>query len=293
MTMLMRGASSLGLVLAVSGTSIAAVQVARHRPIVGSTLAKRWMTWAVLAPIWLAASVWTAGRVVTLTAFAVVGAVEFGRLVRSFTVGDRCMLAVTASMSVVASSALGVDPLVLAVIVALSSLAVPLLSQDVVDGPSRIGGVAIGFIFVVLPFVLLDGFATRFGGAAFFTVGLAVALSDVAAFALGSTIGRRRIAPVLSPNKTMAGTVGNLIGSVSGVGLAVAAGIAPLSLWWIAPVVAFGAIAGDLFVSLLKREAGVKDAGSWLPGFGGLLDRIDSLLVTSLLVFAVTGIGGI
>ena len=59
-----------------------------------------------------------------------------------------------------------------------------------------------------------------------------------------------------------------------------------------APVVAVVAIGGDLLISLFKRARGVKDAGSWLPGFGGLLDRVDSLLVSTLLVFVVASLIG-
>ena len=292
MTLVTQGATSLGAVLAISGVSIVTFQVARRRRILGSTLAKRWMTWAVLAPIWLVASVWAPGRTAILTGFAVVAAVEFGRLDRSLTAPDRWLIAAWATISVPAFSFFGVDPLQLVVLAVLSSLVVPLVTQDVSEGPSRIAGVTIAFVVVVLPFVVLDQFATQLGGAAFFTVGLAVALSDVLAFVLGSTIGRRRIAPVLSPNKTVAGTVGNVIGASAGVGISMAVGIAAVGMWWIAPVVVVGAVVGDLFISLMKRNAGVKDAGSWLPGFGGLLDRIDSLLVSALLLYAAMGLVG-
>jgi phosphatidate cytidylyltransferase len=76
--------------------------------------------------------------------------------------------------------------------------------------------------------------------------------------------------------------VGNLLGA--GLGLALLAFALPptyprLALAGLAPLVAVGAIWGDLLESLIKRECEVKDAGTWLPGFGGLLDRIDSLVL--------------
>jgi phosphatidate cytidylyltransferase len=111
-------------------------------------------------------------------------------------------------------------------------------------------------------------------------VGLAVALSDVAAFTCGKLFGRRPLAPSVSPNKTWEGAVGNYLGAAAAIGIMrfAVAGL-PLETQVLLPVViATAALFGDLFESLLKRSSGVKDAGSWLPGFGGLLDRIDSLL---------------
>ena len=126
----------------------------------------------------------------------------------------------------------------------------------------------------------------------FFALGLAVAFSDVAAFVFGSAFGRRRFVTALSPNKTIAGLCGNLLGATLAVVAASATGIVGWDIIWMAPVVAVGAIGGDLLISLFKRARGVKDAGSWLPGFGGLLDRVDSLLVSTLLVFVVASLIG-
>lgn len=107
-----------------------------------------------------------------------------------------------------------------------------------------------------------------------------VMVADTFAFAAGSALGRRRLAPRLSPNKTVEGAAGAILGGVVG-----AAGmrLAGLELPW-AAVVALGAaiagtaILGDLAESLLKRWAGVKDSGRLFPGHGGMLDRLDSLL---------------
>jgi phosphatidate cytidylyltransferase len=117
-------------------------------------------------------------------------------------------------------------------------------------------------------------------------VGVAVAFGDVGAWCGGTALGRRgplarRLSP-LSPNKTWAGAVG--AAAATAAALAAVGAFTPV-LW--AAVLA-GCVLGDLVESMVKREAGVKDAGSWLPGFGGLLDRIDSLLVALLLVMVVT-----
>ena len=105
---------------------------------------------------------------------------------------------------------------------------------------------------------------------------------------VGRRFGRTPLAPQLSPTKTREGVVGNVLGAA--VGLAPFAGLlmpdfGPLSLLVIVVLVAIGALWGDLFESAVKREAGVKDAARWLPGFGGILDRIDSLLLVVPLVY--------
>jgi phosphatidate cytidylyltransferase len=103
---------------------------------------------------------------------------------------------------------------------------------------------------------------------------------DVVGFFVGSQFGRSRVAPNVSPNKTIAGTVGGMVASVL-FGWAVAGAISP----WnhktglvLGLLVAAGAFLGDLCESMIKRDLGVKDFGSLLPGHGGVLDRFDGLL---------------
>ena len=105
--------------------------------------------------------------------------------------------------------------------------------------------------------------------------------SDTGAYAVGRLIGRHRMAPTLSPNKTWEGAAGGLIVSVAAM-LAVGAWLELGVVFWqylvVAVVVAVVAQLGDLFESFLKRRADAKDSGSIMPGHGGLLDRIDSIL---------------
>jgi len=77
----------------------------------------------------------------------------------------------------------------------------------------------------------------------------------------------------LSPNKTVGGLVGAVLGAI--LVLTLLGSVTP----GLVLAVALGGVLGDLLESMVKRQAGVKDAGSWLPGFGGLLDRVDSLLL--------------
>ena len=115
-----------------------------------------------------------------------------------------------------------------------------------------------------------------------------MALSDVVAFTVGKALGGPKLAPRISPNKTWAGLAGNFIGAYAGVGLMYFA-LPPRMDWQamalLPVVIAIGAVWGDLFESSLKREFMAKDAGAWLPGFGGLLDRADSLVVTIPLIY--------
>jgi phosphatidate cytidylyltransferase len=113
---------------------------------------------------------------------------------------------------------------------------------------------------------------------------LAVVLStwagDSAAYLTGRAFGRHKLAAVVSPNKTIEGSLGGLLASVI-VGAAVFAVSGALPLWAGAVigagVGAFGQL-GDLSESFLKRQAGVKDSGNLIPGHGGMLDRVDALL---------------
>jgi phosphatidate cytidylyltransferase len=119
---------------------------------------------------------------------------------------------------------------------------------------------------------------------------------DIAALYAGRAWGRHKLAPTISPNKTWEGSVASVVGSV-----AVAAGLLELAeylgrwnsvvlsyvdeVWWywlvLAVVVNIAAQVGDLAESALKRSAGVKDSGTLLPGHGGVLDRIDALLLAA------------
>jgi len=105
--------------------------------------------------------------------------------------------------------------------------------------------------------------------------------SDTAAFFSGHLFGRRRLAPSLSPGKTVEGAVGGLVGGAIAAVIVRALGLPRLPLSHaigLGLVVSAMGIVGDLAESLLKRWAGVKDSGSLFPGHGGMLDRLDSLL---------------
>ena len=115
-----------------------------------------------------------------------------------------------------------------------------------------------------------------------------VKMSDTAAYFTGKTLGRRKLAARLSPGKTVEGAVGSLVGGCLGTATIIFV-VSPLicgltiekQWWWFlvygVTITLFG-IVGDLAESLLKRDAEIKDSSSWIPGMGGLLDVVDSLV---------------
>lgn len=115
--------------------------------------------------------------------------------------------------------------------------------------------------------------------------------TDIGAYFAGRNFGRRKLAPSISPNKTVEGLYGGIAGAALFGGLW--AGLTGLgtSLYLFAPLFAVAAQGGDLFESAIKRRAGVKDSGNWLPGHGGLLDRLDGLIPVAVLTAAVQAIG--
>ena len=109
-------------------------------------------------------------------------------------------------------------------------------------------------------------------------------MADVAAYFSGKAFGKHKLAPSISPGKTWEGAIGACIGVVLyGIALRLGFSFAPVALpLWVFALLVVTAISiiGDLYESMLKRQAGIKDSSNVLPGHGGVLDRIDSLTST-------------
>jgi phosphatidate cytidylyltransferase len=164
---------------------------------------------------------------------------------------------------------------------------------------STLGGVVyvgLPLAFVPLLRALGDGIPSEVGsgpGAAFFLPMAFVLLpllttwaADTAAYFVGHALGRTKLAPAVSPGKTVEGSLGGVVGAVAAAALVATLWLVDLPVRAV-PVgaaagiglgVAIVAQIGDLVESVLKREAGVKDSGQLLPGHGGILDRLDALL---------------
>lgn len=112
---------------------------------------------------------------------------------------------------------------------------------------------------------------------------LCVWICDSAAYYVGSTLGRRKLAPAISPNKTVEGSIGGAVGAVGAAVLLKTLNLVPWSITFVfgaGLAIALLAQVGDLAESMVKRDAGVKDSGSLIPGHGGIMDRVDALLFT-------------
>lgn len=130
-----------------------------------------------------------------------------------------------------------------------------------------------------------------------FLVLLSIMACDSLAYFLGSRFGRRSLAPAISPNKTCEGALGGVFGAVLG---ALFASVTFLPMLGLPDALAIGVLLGvvgqlgDLFESLLKRICQVKDSGGLIPGHGGVLDRLDSLLFAFPVAYSIVrwGYGG-
>lgn len=112
-------------------------------------------------------------------------------------------------------------------------------------------------------------------------------LNDVAQYIWGKTLGRRKVVPTVSPNKTVEGLMGGLL-TTTALAMLLGPVLTPLSFnHSIAAglMIAAGGFLGDITIGAVKRDIGVKDAGTMLPGHGGILDRVNSLTYTAPLFF--------
>jgi len=240
-------------------------------------LIQKWRTWVLIAPVvgfpmWIGEGT----TAVLAAALAVVAVIEYARLTQ-LGKADTCVLVALAVMYPLAAwlspSLLHLAPVVL-LLCALPSV----LGGDVENGAKRSAFTAFGSVWICwslshLVMVWPDSFLVCF----------AVAATDVAAWCGGKGLRRmawaRRPLSPLSPNKTVGGLVGAIIGAFVILTL-----LGTISIGLLIAV-SIGGVFGDLLESMLKRQAQVKDAGDWLPGFGGLLDRIDSLLLVLPLAY--------
>ena len=162
----------------------------------------------------------------------------------------------------------------------------------------RLGWLVLGLVY--LPFLLGHLMQLRLlpDGRQWIFMTLIVIMScDTFAYFVGSKIGKRKLYPAVSPNKSIEGGVGGLVGSVFAVIIVKFTFLPILGFFdavWIGLLLGIMGQLGDLFESLLKRACQVKDSGNIIPGHGGMLDRLDSLLFAFPVVYYIAryGYGG-
>jgi phosphatidate cytidylyltransferase len=258
---------------------------------------QRYRTWAIIAPVFAGAALSGSLTLALLCAFLCYQGGREYALLTKMPATHLVTLILGSWLTLLSLLVWGAMALWIAPVVAFfgwSALAIQ-AQADEHDLSQRFSGMMIGlwgYMYLGwLPAHLLALGESKFSNLVLL-VGIGVAMSDVGAFCTGRLIGGPKLAPRLSPNKTWGGVLGNLTGA--GLALALIGFTLPSMEWWLRValivVIGVGSVWGDLLESLLKRQSGVKDAGGLLPGFGGLLDRIDSLLLVAPLVYYLTSI---
>ncbi|MFL5725018.1 MAG: phosphatidate cytidylyltransferase [Chloroflexota bacterium] len=276
-----------------SGALFAAYRRLLPRPgIEGRTVFARGASYAALALV-LAAAVWagTLGIAVFVGVVAAIALLEWSHLM-DLPLHHRIALQVASVVIVASVAVLGTDSadwLIGGVV--LAGIAWPVVRADTGRAIRDLGAAAVGLILIdilLVHAVLLARERGELGVTLFAALAVATAGSDVGAFVVGRRFGRHQLAPRLSPSKTREGVLGNVLGAAVGLlpfVVVLMPWFGPLAFVVLVLLVAVGSLWGDLLESAVKREAGVKDAATWLPGFGGILDRIDSLLLVVPLVY--------
>lgn len=260
----------------------------------------RILTAAVLLPLILGV-VWWLPPAATFGLCSVVAALAFGELTRIIT-GLGVDVWRLPGLALTLAFCLSLGPwtanpevVVLMGVVLAGGLAVSTGGVDRRVWPAAASTLA-GAMYVGLPLGALASIRVRWGASALLVLFLATVISDTAQYYTGRSFGRRPLAPAISPKKTVEGAIGGVVVTAAAMpwlgswGLP-GAGTAALVL--VGAALAVVGIVGDLFESLLKRSAGVKDSSALLPGHGGMLDRIDSLLFTGAVYYVLlqSGLG--
>ena len=183
----------------------------------------------------------------------------------------------------------GISPLALLTLSVIAAFLVFLRGSQLSQILPQTACTALGALYTFAPWRFAIDLRNDSVHLLFFALALNWA-GDTAAYYVGKTLGRHRLAPVVSPKKSWEGAAGSIAGAVL-FGVLYLGHFLPMLPWWQVVVMAvLGNIAGqlgDLVESGVKRGAGVKDSGDLLPGHGGMLDRVDSSLFTLPVVFTL------
>jgi len=183
-------------------------------------------------------------------------------------------------------------PLALVLLAGLVAGAATSLASGPPKSTTFLAAAASGFaaLYVGVPLGALASIRVERGIGAFAFLFVVLTVSDSGQYYTGRLFGKRKLAPTVSPAKTVEGGVGGLVAAIIAgalLGPRLVTTLTPALGAAAALLLAAAGIVGDLFESLLKRSAGVKDSSALIPGHGGVLDRIDSYLVATPVYFIV------
>jgi phosphatidate cytidylyltransferase len=237
----------------------------------------------VLAAVALGAAAYSPWSFVALVmAGAVIGAWEWGRLTRDASFDGTFVIEAVGVSIVAILVMLGRHDLALFVLV---GAAVAIASVG--SSANAIGWSLAGLAYAALPAWVLVWLRSdpSLGVAAILFLFAVAATTDTASYTAGSLIGGPKLAPSISPNKTWSGfLIGAAVPAIIGYAFALALGdTSPLRLSLVSVALALACQFGDLVESAAKRRFGAKDMSQLIPGHGGLLDRVDSLLLAAML----------
>lgn len=158
-------------------------------------------------------------------------------------------------------------------------------SLGIIHWASMLTIFSLSHIAYMLSLPEMEGYTAGNGAMVLWLV-LITELNDIFQFAWGKTLGKTKILPTVSPNKTVEGFLGGMISSILvGYALSNLLPVDATKAALLAGIMAFTGFMGDVTVSAIKRDLGIKDMGSTIPGHGGVMDRIDSLAFNSLVCF--------
>ncbi len=299
-------AVTTGIVIAAGGVLLLAAAVigllsvtGRASPALRRELWLRLASWAVLLPLMLGPVL--LGRVWVIGAVTLLGLLCLREYDRATGLFREPLMAAGVALGIVMVNFAALDhwynffmalfPLTVAVLAVLS---IPL---DRPGGYIQRTGLAVFAFFLFGAGLAHLGFMAndRYYRPLVLLLLTAVAINDVFAFTAGKLLGGPKMLPATSPNKTVSGALGALCGTtvlVACVAWPIFRGT-PLDHWYLliglGVIVSFAGQAGDLMLSSIKRDLGIKDMGTVIPGHGGLLDRFNSLLLVSPAVFHYVG----
>jgi phosphatidate cytidylyltransferase len=233
----------------------------------------------VLGVIWYLPPIgtWVLGAVVLTLAF-----IEYGGLARRLSPEAPMVVAGAATLAVYAAVATDIPlgPVLITTTLTFGMMAVGRGRPDE-DVLRAVAVAAFPVLYLGLALGTALSVRAQWGAGALLLPFLTIVVSDSAQYYGGRLLGRRRLSPAISPKKTVEGAISGVLAAAIATPL-LAAWLLPghdmLTLAVLGLLLALTGIAGDLFESLLKRSAGVKDSSGLIPGHGGMLDRIDSLL---------------